>query len=117
MRLLGNADKDGIHVEEFQRFVELFGFRNGRAIVGLAGHDQCGSFDFGDEIGERALHVIVGVVPGKSREPVFGNEGNVGGERKAVPIDDRIERRGGAETVGVLDGPAGEDAAAAAKKS
>src|SRR6202521_1301733 len=112
--LFGNADEDGIHVEEFERFVELLGFGNRRAIVGFAGHDQCGRFDFGDEIGEGALHVIVGVVPGKTGEPVFGNEGNVGGEREAIPVDDGIERSRGAEAFGVLDGPAGENAAAAA---
>ena len=33
---------------------------------------------------------------------------------EAVPVDDRIERSGGAEALGVLDGPAGEHAAAAA---
>src|SRR6266852_1014461 len=112
--LFGNADEDRIHVEEFERFVELLGFGDGSAIVGFAGHDQSGRFDFGDEIGERALHVVVSAVPGKTREPVFGDEGDVRSEREAVPVDDWIEGSSGAETFGVLDGPAGEDAAAAA---
>src|SRR5260370_26742047 len=112
--LFGDTDENGIHVEEFERFIELLGFGNGSAIVGFSGHDQSGCFDRGDEIGERALHVTVGVVPGKTREPVFRDEWNVGGERKAVPIDDGVERSRGAETISVLDGPAGENAAAAA---
>src|SRR5260370_41877362 len=113
VRFFRNTYENGIHVQEFERFVELFGFGNGSAIVGLAGHDECGGLDFGDEIGERALHVIVGVVPGKTGEPVFGNERNVGGESEAVPIDARVERSSSAETVSVLDGPAGEHTAAA----
>jgi len=112
--LFGNANEDSIHVEEFERFVELLSFGNGSAIVGFTGHDQCGRLDFGDEIGEGALHIIIGVLPGKTGEPVFGNEGDVGGECEAVPIDDRVERSRGPETIGVLDGPAGENAAAAA---
>jgi len=30
---LRERDEDGIHVQEFERFVELLGFGNGRAIV------------------------------------------------------------------------------------
>src|SRR5882757_1277671 len=111
---LGNADEDGIHVEEFERFVKLFGFGNGSSVVGFAGHDQCGRFDFGDKIGEGALHVIVGVVPRETREPIFCDEGDVGGKREAVPINNWIESRGGAEALGVFDGPAGENTAPAA---
>src|SRR5258708_5842581 len=114
MGLFGNADENGVHIQELERFVELLGFGNGGAIVSLPGHDECGRFDFGDEIGEGALHVIAGVVPRKTREPVFSNERDVGSQSKAVPIDDGIEGSGGAETFGILDGPAGKDAAAAA---
>src|SRR3989442_10670227 len=112
--LLRDAHEDRINIQKFEGFVELLGFGNGCAIVGFAGHDHRGSFHFSDEIGERALHVIVGVVPRIAGEPVFGDEGNVGGESEAVPINDWIERSGGAETVGVLNGPAGKDTAAAA---
>src|SRR6267154_681969 len=111
--LFGNANEDSIHVEEFERFVELLSFGNGSAIVGFTGHDQCGRLDFGDEIGEGALHIIIGVLPGKTREPVLGDEWNVGSEREAVPIDDGIESSRGAETISVLDGPAGENTTAA----
>src|SRR3989441_7564293 len=111
--VLGGASEDRIDVQKFEGFVELLGFGNGCAIVGFAGHDHRGSLHFSDEIGERALHVIVGVVPRIAGEPVFGDEGNVGGKSEAVPINDRVERSGGTETVGVLDGPAGKDAAAA----
>src|SRR5437899_8202164 len=85
MRLFGNTDENSVNVQEFESFVKLLGFGNGRAIVGLAGHDQCGRLYFGDKIGERPLHVIVRAVPGKARGPVFGNEWNVGRERKAIP--------------------------------
>src|SRR5437667_12735592 len=60
------------------------------------------------------MNVTIGVVPGKTRKTLLGDEWNVGRERKAVPIDDGIERSRGAETISVLDGPAGEYAAAAA---
>ncbi len=112
--LFGNADENRFHVEKLECFVELLGFGNGRAIVSFAGHDQRGRFNFGDEIGERALHVVVGVIPGETGEPVFGDERDIRGEREAVPVDDRIERGCGAEALGVLDGPTGENAAAAA---
>ncbi len=39
VRLFGNTDKNGIHIQEFESFVKLFGFGNGSALVGLAGHD------------------------------------------------------------------------------
>src|SRR6266581_2023591 len=54
------------------------------------------------------------MVPGIAGEPVLRDKGNVGCEHKAVPVDDRIERSRGPKAVGVLDGPAGEDAATAA---
>src|SRR5216683_3220682 len=114
VRLFRNADENRLDVEEFQGGVKLLGFGDGGAVVGFAGHDQSGRFDFADLIGERALHVLFGIVPGIAGEPIFCGPGNVGGEHEAVPVDDGIERRGGAEAVGVLDGPAGEDAAAAA---
>ncbi len=65
-------------------------------------------------IGERALHVLLGVVPGIAGKPIFGGEGDVAGEHEAVPVDDGIKRGGCAEAGGVLDGPGGEHAAAAA---
>src|SRR5882757_10935667 len=71
-------------------------------------------FDFSNLIGERALHVLLGVVPGIAGKPIFGGERDVAGEHEAVPVDDGIERGGGAETGGMLDGPSGEDAATAA---
>ncbi len=89
--LFGNADEDSFHVEKFQRFIELLGFGNGGAVVGFAGHDQRRSLDLGDEVGERTLHVVVGVFPRKTGEPILGDERDVGRESEAVPIDDRIE--------------------------
>jgi len=56
---------------------------------------------------------LVGVVPGIAGEPVFCGPGDVGGKDEAVPIDDGIEARSGAEAFGVLDGPSGKDAATA----
>src|SRR6266851_1638485 len=114
VRLLWDADENCINVEKFQCFIELLGFGNGGAVVGFAGHDQRRSLDLGDEVRERTLHVVVGVFPGKTREPILGDERDVGSEREAVPIDDRIEGSRGAETIGVLDGPAGKYATAAA---
>jgi len=38
------------------------------------------------------------------RETNIWMEGDVAGEHEAVPVDDGIERGGGAETGGVLDG-------------
>ena len=111
---LGNADQHGVDVEEFEGGIKLFGFGDGSAVVGFAGHDQSWRFDFGDEIGERALHVLLGVFPGIAGEPIFCGPGNIAGQDEAVPVDDGIEARGGAEAFGVLDGPSGEDAAAAA---
>ena len=96
MRFLGHANEDRVDIQKFERFVELLGLGDGSAIVGFAGHDQRWSFYLGDEIGERALHVIVGVIPGKTGEPVFGDERDVGSKREAIPVDDRIERSGGA---------------------
>src|ERR1700730_1468668 len=112
----GNADEHGFHVQKFERGVKLFGFGDGSAVVGFAGHDKRRSLHLADKIGEGTLHVIVSVFPGQRGKPVFCDEGNVRSEREAVPVDDRIERRGGAVTGGVLDGPAGEDAAAAAAR-
>ncbi len=57
---------------------------------------------------------MLGVIPGIAGEPIFRGPGNVGSEHEAVPVDDRIERGGGAEAIGVFDGPSGEHAAAAA---
>ena len=39
MRLFGDTDKDGVHIQEFESLVKLFGFGNGSAIVGFTGHD------------------------------------------------------------------------------
>src|SRR5579859_2130554 len=114
VRLLGNAHEDGFNVHELQAGVELLGFGNGRAEVGFAGHEQRRRFDFIQEIGERALHVLVGVVPGIAGEPIFSGPRNVAGKDEAVPVDDGIEASRGAETVGVLDGPGSEHASAAA---
>src|SRR5208282_4687310 len=58
VRFLGYADEDGVDVEELEGRVELFGFGDGSAIVSFAGHQQSWRFDFGDEIGQRALHVL-----------------------------------------------------------
>src|SRR6476661_2229968 len=116
VRLFRNADEDGVDVEKFQSRVELFGFGNGCAVIRFAGHDECGGFYFGDEIGERALHVLLGVIPWIAGEPIFCGPGNVAGEDKAVPVNDGIEARGGAKAFGVLDGPGGEDATAAATR-
>src|SRR5579883_2442795 len=112
--LLRNAHKDGFDIEELKRFVKLLGFGNGSTKIGFAGHNQRGRFDFGDKIGKRALHVVVGVVPREAGKPIFRDPRNIGSEDKAVPVDDGIKRSGGPETIGVLDGPAGENAATAA---
>ena len=71
VRFLGDADQDGVDVEEFKSCVELLGFGDGSAIVSFAGHEQSWRFDFGDEIGERSLHVLIGVFPGNAGEPIF----------------------------------------------
>src|SRR5271170_6414605 len=68
---LGNTDEYNIDVEELEGRVELFRFGDGSAIVGFAGHQQSWRFYFGDEIGERALHILIGVFPGNAREPIF----------------------------------------------
>src|SRR5713101_7882295 len=112
--LFRDADQHGVDVEKFQGGVKLLGFGDGGTVVGFAGHDEGWRFDFGDLIGERALHVLLRVVPGIAGEPIFRGPGNVGGEHEAVPVDDRVERGGGAEAIGVLDGPGGEHAATTA---
>ena len=76
---------------------------------------RVGVFTFFTREITRALHVVVGVVPGIAGEPILRAEGGkVGGEDPAVPVDDGIETGGGAETVGAIDHPAGEHAAAGA---
>src|SRR5712692_116430 len=112
--LFRDADQHGVDVEKFQGGVKLLGLGDGCAVVGFAGHDEGWRFDFGDLIGKRALHVLLGIFPGIAGEPVFCGERDVGGEHEAVPIDDRIERGGGAEAIGVLDGPGSEHAATTA---
>src|ERR1700674_1279741 len=114
VRFLGDAYEDGVNIQEFQRCVELFGLGDGSAVVGLTGHDHRGGLYLCDETGEGTLHVVVGSIPGIPGEPIFGDEGNVGSEREAVPVDDRIERSRGAEAISVLDGPTGENTAPAA---
>src|SRR6266851_4170589 len=114
VRLFRNADENRLDVEQFQSGVKLLGFGDGGAVVGFASHDQSGRFDFDNLVGERALHVLLGIVPGVSREPIFCGERNIAGEHEAVPVDDRIERGGCTEAIGVLDGPGGEDAATTA---
>src|SRR5216683_893272 len=114
VRLFRNADENRLDVEQFQSGVKLLGFGDGGAVVGFASHDQSGRFDFDNLVGERALHVLLGIVPGVSREPIFCGERNIAGEHEAVPVDDRIERGGCPEAIGVLDGPGGKDAATAA---
>src|SRR5579859_1229363 len=49
--LFRNANEHGFDVEEFESGVKLLGFGDGSAIVGFAGHDQRGSFDFADLVG------------------------------------------------------------------
>src|SRR5216683_2873928 len=114
VRLFRNADENRLDVEQFQSGVKLLGFGDGGAVVGFASHDEGGRFDFDNLVGERALHVLLGIVPGVSREPIFCGERNIAGEHEAVPVDDRIERGGCPEAIGVLDGPGGKDAATAA---
>src|SRR5260370_4084937 len=114
VRLFRNADEHSVDVEKFQRGVKLFRLGDGRAVVLCDSHNQGRRFDFADVIGQRALHVLLGVVPGIAGKPIFRGERNVAGEHEAVPVDDRIERGGGTETGGVLDSPGGEHAAAAA---
>ena len=114
VRLLGHTYENGVDVQELESGVKLFGLGNGRAIVRFAGHNQRWRFHFGDQIRERALHVLIGVVPGITGEPIFGDEGDVGSQGEAVPVDDGIERGGGAEAFGMLDGPASEHPAATA---
>src|SRR5216683_1308921 len=114
VRLFRNADENRLDVEQFQSGVKLLGFGDGGAVVGFASHDEGGRFDFDNLVGERALHVLLGIVPGVSREPIFCGERNIAGEHEAVPVDDRIERGGCTEAIGVLDGPGGEHAATTA---
>src|SRR6266852_3185449 len=114
VRLFRNAHENGLDVEQFQSGVKLLGFGDGSAVVGFASHDEGGRFDFDNLVGERALHVLLGIIPGVSREQIFCGERNIAGEHEAVPVDYRIERGGCTEAIGVLDGPGGEDAATTA---
>src|SRR5262249_40599832 len=114
VRFFWYAHQNRVDIEQLQRRVELFGFGDRRAEVGFSSHHERRSFDFTDEIGQRALHVLIRVFPRIAGKPIFGDERNVRGEREAVPVDDRIKRRRSAETISVLDGPAGEHATAAA---
>src|SRR5882724_99668 len=111
---VGNANDHAVHALHFESSVELLTLGNRRAVVFFAGHDERRSFDLGDEIGEGAVHVVIGFFPGIRWEPIFGGPGNVRGEDEAVPVDDRIEDHGGTEAIGVLDHPTGKHTAAAA---
>src|SRR6266853_6697839 len=69
--LFRNADEHGFDIEKFQGGVKLLGFRNGCAVVLFAGHHQRRRFDFADLIGQRALHVLLAVVPGIAGKPIL----------------------------------------------
>src|SRR5205807_2610869 len=61
--------------------------------------------------------VVLNVVPGEAGEPVLADvTADVGGEHKAIPVDDRVDGYGSAEAIRVADHPAGEHAAAGAAR-
>src|SRR6185437_6241676 len=115
VRLARDANEHGLDFSELERGVILLRFGDGRAVIGFAGHEHGGRLDFADERNHGALHVLVRILPWRAGEPILAAEdGNVGGERPAIPVDDGIERSGRAEPIGAVNHPAGEDAAAAA---
>ncbi len=63
VRLLRDADEHALDAEQLERLVVLLGIRDGRAIVGFAGHYQrWGLYIFHDRE-ERAFFIMLGVIP------------------------------------------------------
>ena len=52
VRLFRNADEHGVDVQEFKGGVKLLSFGDGGAVIGFAGHDERGGFNFADLVGE-----------------------------------------------------------------
>src|SRR5437868_6370475 len=98
VRLIRYPHQNTFNAQELQRLVVLFGIGHWGPVVGFSSQNHGRRLDVLHHREERAVLVMLDMVPRQPGEPVLADEvANIGSEHKTVPIDDRIYGNGGAK--------------------